>query len=106
MCAGYILLVYVQPGDVLKLLGEGGLKIMTKLIHTIYETGTNAQSALLHIQQRYLEEGLKGKLRMYSEKISLDLEEEKELGMLRIISERTLEIEEELCLLNRLAEGI
>ena len=29
----------------------------------------------------YLEEGLKGKLRMYSEKISLDLEEEKELGM-------------------------
>ena len=27
------------PGDVLKLLGEGGLKIMTKLIDTIYETG-------------------------------------------------------------------
>jgi hypothetical protein len=27
------------PGDVLKLLGEGGLKIMTKLINTIYETG-------------------------------------------------------------------
>jgi len=26
------------PGDVLKLLGEGGLKIMTKLINTIYET--------------------------------------------------------------------
>jgi hypothetical protein len=36
------------------------------------------------------------KLGMYSEKISLDLEEEKELGMLRIISERTLEIDEEL----------
>jgi len=34
---------------------------------------------------------------MYLEKISLDLEEEKELGMLRIISERTLEIDEELC---------
>ena len=32
---------------------------------------------------------------MYSEKISLDLEAEKELGMLRI-SERTLEIDEEL----------
>jgi len=31
-------------------------------------------------QQRYLE-GLKGILRMYLEKISLDLEEEKELGM-------------------------
>jgi hypothetical protein len=27
------------PGDVLKLLGEGSLKIMTKLINTIYETG-------------------------------------------------------------------
>ena len=27
------------PGDVLKLLGEGGLKIITKLINTIYETG-------------------------------------------------------------------
>jgi hypothetical protein len=26
-------------GDVLKLLGEGGLKIMTKLINTIYKTG-------------------------------------------------------------------
>ena len=27
------------PGDVLKLLGEGGLNIMKKLINTIYETG-------------------------------------------------------------------
>jgi len=27
------------PGDVLKLLGEGGVKILTKLINTIYETG-------------------------------------------------------------------
>jgi hypothetical protein len=27
------------PGDVLKLMGEGALKIMTKLINTIYETG-------------------------------------------------------------------
>ena len=27
------------PGDVLKLFGESGLKIMTKLINTIYETG-------------------------------------------------------------------
>jgi hypothetical protein len=40
-----------------------------------------AQSALSHIQQRCFEEGLRGKLRMYLEKISLDLEEEKELGM-------------------------
>jgi hypothetical protein len=27
------------PGDLLKLMGEGGLKIMKKLINTIYETG-------------------------------------------------------------------
>jgi len=27
------------PGDVLKLLGEVGLKILTKLINTVYETG-------------------------------------------------------------------
>jgi hypothetical protein len=27
------------PGDVLKLLGEDGLKIMTKLMNFIYETG-------------------------------------------------------------------
>ena len=27
------------PGDVLKLSGEGGLKIIKKLINTIYETG-------------------------------------------------------------------
>jgi hypothetical protein len=30
--------IYV-PGDVLELLREGGLKIMKKLINTIYETG-------------------------------------------------------------------
>jgi hypothetical protein len=34
-----------------------------------------------NIVGKYLEEGLKGKLRMYLENISLDLEEEKELGM-------------------------
>ena len=27
------------PADVLKILGDGGWKIMTKLINTIYETG-------------------------------------------------------------------
>ena len=62
------------PGDVFKLLGEGGLKIMRKLSNTIYETGewpkdftevtmialkkklqnaaTIAPSALSHIQRR------------------------------------------------------
>jgi hypothetical protein len=29
----------MNPGDVLKLFGDGGLKIMKKLINTIYETG-------------------------------------------------------------------
>jgi len=29
------------PGDALKLLGEGGLKIMTELNITIYETGVS-----------------------------------------------------------------
>jgi hypothetical protein len=64
------------PGDVLKLLGEGGLKIMKKLVKNIYETGErhkdftevtmitlrkkpqaikcsdHPHSALSHIQQR------------------------------------------------------
>ena len=64
------------PGDVLKLLGEGGLKILTKLIKTLYETGQwpkdftevsmialkkktqttkcsdHRKSALFHIQQK------------------------------------------------------
>jgi hypothetical protein len=31
--------------------------------------------------ERYLEVGLKGKLRIYLEKISLDLKEEREIGM-------------------------
>ena len=96
------------PGDVLKLF-EGVLKIMTKLINTIYETGvaqglhgsynvclreeatSNKMQRPSHNQpyhtysedssKKNLEEGLKRKLRMYSEKISLDLEEEKELRM-------------------------
>jgi len=29
----------IVPGDAFKLLGEGGFKIMTKLINNIYETG-------------------------------------------------------------------
>ena len=97
------------PGDVLKVLGEGGLKILIQLINTIYETGerpkdfkevtmialkkkTQATKCSDHctigliantakIISNNLEEGLKGKLRLYLEKISLDLEEEKELGM-------------------------
>ena len=98
------------PGDVHKLLGEGGLKIIMKFINTIYETGEwpkdftevtmialkkkpqatkysdhHTISLIAHtakIVARILRTSiLKRKLRMYSEKISLDLEEEKELGM-------------------------
>ena len=82
---------------------------MTKLINSTYETGEwrkdftevtmialkkkpQATKCSDHrtirliahtakIVAKILEEGLKRKLRMYAEKISLDLEEEKELGM-------------------------
>jgi hypothetical protein len=33
------LIDFKVPGDVLKLLGEGGMKTLKKLINTIYETG-------------------------------------------------------------------
>ena len=97
------------PGDVLKLLGEGGLKILKKLCNTLYNTGEWPQdftevtmialkkktkatkcsdsrtiSFIAHtakIIAKILRRRLKGKLRMCLEKISLDLEEEKELGM-------------------------
>ena len=92
------------PGDVLKLLGEGGLKILTKLINTIYETGewpkdftevtmivlkkTQATKgsdhrtiSLIAHTAKILRRRTERKMGMYLEKISLDLEEEKELGM-------------------------
>ena len=93
------------PGDVLKLLGEGGLKIITKLINTIYETGEwpkdftqvtmialkkkpqatkcidhRTISLFAHIAKT-LKRRVEKKIEMYLEKTSLDLEEEKELGM-------------------------
>ena len=94
------------PGDVLRLLGEDGLKILTKLINTMYETGewpkdftevtmialkkkTQATKCSNHctisliahtakILRRRIERKIE---RLYLEKISLYLEEEKELGM-------------------------
>jgi len=95
--------------DVLKLFGDDGLKIMTKLIKTIYETAewpkdfmevtmialkkkpqatkcndhrtisliTHTAKIVTKILRRWIEK----KLRKYLEKISLDLEEEKELEM-------------------------
>jgi hypothetical protein len=97
------------PGDVLKLLGEVGLKIMMKLMHTICETGEwskdfsevtmialkkNPQatkridhrtiSLIAHIAKiaaKIFRRTVEKKIEIYLEKISLDLEEEKELGM-------------------------
>jgi len=95
--------------DVLKLFGDDGLKIMTKLINTIYEIAewpkdfmevtmialkkkpqatkcndhrtisliTHTAKIVTKILRRWIEK----KLRKYLEKISLDLEEEKELEM-------------------------
>ena len=96
------------PGDVLKLLGEGGLKILTKLSNSICNTGewpqdftevtvialkktraTNCSdyrtfSLIAYsskIITKILRRRIEKKMRMCLEKISLDLEEEKELGM-------------------------
>ena len=113
------------PRDVLKLLGEGGLKITTKFINTIYATGewpkdftevtmialkkkTQATkcsdhrtiSLIAHTAKRVTKI-----LRRIEKKIEDVLGEERfefrrgkgtrdAIGMLRIISERTLEIDE------------
>ena len=96
-------------GDALKLLGEDGLRLITHKINNIYEIGEwpkhfieftmialeikskatkcrdhHTISFIAHtamIVARVLQKGFKGKFRMYLEKISLDFEEEKELGM-------------------------
>jgi hypothetical protein len=97
------------PADALKLLGEDGLRLITHKINNIYETGEwlkdfteftmnvlekkskatkcrdhHTISFIAHTAKtvaRILQKGFKGNLRMYLEKISLDFEEEKELGM-------------------------
>jgi hypothetical protein len=96
------------PGDVLKLLAEDGLRIMTQLTNNIHETEewpkdftqltkkdpkatkcsnhhtisliTHTAKIVVRILRRRIE-------RKYLKKISSDLEEKKELGMLKIISE-------------------
>jgi hypothetical protein len=116
------------PGDVLKLLGEDGLKLITQLINSIYVTGewprdfievtmialkkkpkaTNrndhctisiiAHAAkiilrLLRLLQRKTEDALgEDKFGFRRGKGTRDA-----IGMLRIITERTLDIDEELC---------
>ena len=117
------------PVDVLKLLGEGGLKVMTKLINNIYETGEcpkdftevtmialkkKPQAAkcsdhptisLIAYTSKIVAKIL---IRRIEKKIKDVFGEDKfgfrrgketrdAIGMLRIISKRTLEINEELC---------
>ena len=113
------------PGDVLKLLGEGGLKILKKLISTIYETGewhkdftevtmialkkkSQATKCSDHRTISPIAHTAKILRRRIEKKIE-DISGEDQfrfrrgkgardaIGMLRIISERTFEIDEELC---------
>jgi len=127
------------PGDVLKLLLKCGMKIMMKLINTIYETGGWPKDFTLvtmialkkpqatkcsnhHIISliAYTAKIVAKILRRRIEKKIEDVFGEDQfgfrrgkgtreaIGMLRIMSERNLEIDEELtmCLRHRLAEGV
>ena len=106
-------------------LGEGGLKIMTELINTIYETGEwpkdftkvtmialkkkpQATKCSDHCTISLIAHTAKILRRRIENKIENLLREDQlvfrrgqgtrdAIGMLRIISERTLEIDEELC---------
>ena len=114
--------------DVLKLFGEGGLKIMTKLINTIYETGEwpkdftevtmialkkkpQATKCSDHRTISLIAHTAKIVAKILRRRIEKKIEDvlgedqfgfrrgkgtRDAIGMLRIISERTLEIDEEL----------
>ena len=110
----------------LKLLGEDGLKILTKLINTIYETGewpkdfteitiialkkkTQATKCSDHHTVSLISHTAKILRRRIERKIEDVLGEGQfgfrrgegtrdVIGMVRIIAERTLEIDEELCI--------
>jgi hypothetical protein len=116
------------PGDVLKLLGDGGLKIMTKLINTIYENGEWAKDftevAMIASKKKkqatkysdhrtisliaYTAEIVANIFRRRIEKKIEEVHEEDQfgfrrgrrtryaIGMLRVILERTLEIDEDI----------
>ena len=116
------------PGDVLKLFGEGGLKIMRKLINTIYETGewpkdftevtiialkkepqatkcsdhrtisliAHTAKIVAKILRRRIEKKIKDVLGEDQFGFRRGKGTRDAIGMLRIISERTLEIDEEL----------
>jgi len=110
------------PRDVLKLLG-GGLKILTKLINIIYETGewpkdfTEVTMIALKKRATKCSEHRTISLTAHTAKILSRIERKTEavlgedqfgfrsrkgtrdaIGMMRIIAERTLEIDEELCI--------
>jgi len=127
-------------GVVLKLLGEGALKIKTKLINTIYETGEwskdfteftmialkkkpqatkcsdhRTSSLIAHTAQivtKKFRRRIERKIEDVFGEDQFGFRREKgtrdAIGMMRIISERNLEINEELtiCLLLRLTEGV
>jgi len=115
------------PGDVLQLLGECGLKIMKKLINTIYETGewykNFTEVTMIALKKKpqatkcsdhrtislitYTAKILAKILRRRFEKKIEDVDGDQfsfrrgkgtreATGMLRIISEQTLETDEEL----------
>ena len=117
------------PGNVLKLLGEGGLKILTKLSNTIYNTGQWPQD-FTEVTMIALKKKTKATkcsdyrtisliahtakiiakiLRRRIESKTEDVIEEDQfgfrrgkgardaIGMMRITAERTLEVDEELC---------
>ena len=117
------------PGDVLKLLGEGCLKIMKKLIDNVYETGEWTKDftevtiialkkkpqvtkysdhrtiSLIAHTAKIVENGLRRRIKKKIEDVLGEGQfgfrrgkgTRDAIGMLRIISERTLEIDEELC---------
>jgi hypothetical protein len=118
------------PGYVLKLLGEGGLKILTKLINNIYETREwpkdFTEDTVLALKEKPHETKcgekrtitrIAHKAKIIAKMLRIRIERKMEdefgedqfgfrrgkvtgdsVGMLRIISERTLEIYEELCI--------
>jgi hypothetical protein len=117
------------PGDVLKLLGEGGLKIMKKLIKTIYKIGewpkdftevtmialkkkpqatncsvhhtisltTHTTKIVAIILRRRIEKKIEDVLGEDQFRLRRGKGTRYPVGMMRIISERTLEIDEEVC---------
>jgi hypothetical protein len=117
------------PGDVLKLLGEDGLRLMTQLINSIYVTGEwprdfievtmialkikpKATKCSDHCIISIIAYTAKIVVRILRRRIERKTEDafgedqfgfrrgkgtRDAVGMLRIISERTLVIEEELC---------